>query len=60
VSEPNEPASADLVPPGLDATIVLLRHGESTWVAEGRFQGQGDPPLSAIGHRSPTQNRGKV
>ncbi len=30
---------------------MLLRHGESTWVAEGRFQGQGDPPLSASGRR---------
>ena len=40
-----------LAPPGLDGTVVLLRHGESTWVAEGRFQGQGDPPLSAAGRR---------
>ena len=31
--------------------IVFLRHGESTWVAEGRFQGRGDPPLSAAGRR---------
>ncbi|HEX5590424.1 MAG TPA: histidine phosphatase family protein [Candidatus Limnocylindrales bacterium] len=31
--------------------MVLLRHGESTWVAEGRFQGQGDPPLSEAGRR---------
>ncbi|MEO7664774.1 MAG: histidine phosphatase family protein [Candidatus Limnocylindrales bacterium] len=28
-----------------------MRHGESTWVAEGRFQGQGDPPLSDAGLR---------
>lgn len=40
-----------LIPAGLNATVVLLRHGESTWVAEGRFQGQGDPPLSAEGLR---------
>ena len=38
-----------LIPAGLDATIVMLRHGESAWVAEGRFQGQGDSPLSAEG-----------
>ena len=38
-----------LIPEGLDATIVLLRHGESAWVAEGRFQGQGDSPLSGEG-----------
>jgi broad specificity phosphatase PhoE len=31
--------------------VVLLRHGESTWIAEGRFQGQADPPLSAAGRR---------
>ncbi|MDA8204154.1 MAG: histidine phosphatase family protein [Chloroflexi bacterium] len=37
------------VPPRLDATVVLVRHGESTWVAEGRVQGQSDPPLSALG-----------
>ncbi len=40
-----------LVPAGLNATIVLLRHGESAWVAEGRFQGQGDPDLSPEGGR---------
>ncbi|MBI3746927.1 MAG: histidine phosphatase family protein [Chloroflexi bacterium] len=40
-----------LIPAGLDATIVLLRHGESVWVAEGRFQGQGDSPLSPEGER---------
>jgi broad specificity phosphatase PhoE len=28
-----------------------LRHGESEWVAEGRFQGQGDSPLSEEGLR---------
>ncbi len=30
---------------------MLVRHGESTWVAEGRFQGSGDPPLSSLGER---------
>lgn len=28
---------------------MLVRHGESTWVAENRFQGQADPPLSSLG-----------
>ena len=32
-----------------DATLVLVRHGETTWVAEGRFQGSADPPLSRLG-----------
>lgn len=29
--------------------MLLLRHGQSTWNAEGRWQGQADPPLSAQG-----------
>ena len=40
-----------LIPPALSATIVLVRHGKSTWIAEGRFQGRADPPLSAMGQR---------
>ena len=31
--------------------LALIRHGESAWIVEGRFQGQGDPPLSRIGER---------
>jgi len=31
--------------------LVLVRHGESTWNLEGRFQGQLDPPLSKLGVR---------
>lgn len=40
-----------LIPPGLDATLVLCRHGETTWIRENRFQGAADPPLSALGER---------
>jgi broad specificity phosphatase PhoE len=40
-----------IVPPGVDATIVLIRHGESEWVARGLFQGQGDSALSEMGRR---------
>ena len=40
-----------LIPDGLDATLVLVRHGESTFIAEGRFQGQADTPLTPIGLR---------
>jgi len=29
--------------------LLLVRHGESTWNAEGRWQGQADPPLSPAG-----------
>jgi broad specificity phosphatase PhoE len=42
---------APLIPVDLEATLVLVRHGESTWVAERRFQGRGDPPLSPLGAR---------
>jgi probable phosphoglycerate mutase len=35
--------------PGLLRQLLLLRHGESTWNAEGRWQGQADPPLSPLG-----------
>jgi broad specificity phosphatase PhoE len=41
--------AATTVPEGLDATIVLVRHGESEWVAQGKFQGRGDSPLSPLG-----------
>lgn len=40
-----------MIPAHLDATVVLVRHGESTFVAEDRFQGQADPPLSDRGQR---------
>jgi phosphoserine phosphatase len=40
-----------LVPDGLEATVVLLRHGESTAIVDGRFQGQLDTPLSPTGLR---------
>jgi probable phosphoglycerate mutase len=31
--------------------LLVLRHGQSTWNAEGRWQGQADPPLSAEGEQ---------
>jgi phosphoserine phosphatase len=43
--------SASIVPDGLDATLVLVRHGESTFIVEERFQGQAETPLSPIGRR---------
>jgi broad specificity phosphatase PhoE len=49
-----------LLPPDLDATIVLLRHGESAWIAEGRFQGQGDAPLSALGRQQAALAAGRL
>lgn len=35
----------------ITASLALVRHGESTWIAEGRFQGRADPPLSPAGLR---------
>lgn len=31
------------------ARILLVRHGQSVWNADGRWQGQADPPLSELG-----------
>jgi probable phosphoglycerate mutase len=44
-------AVPSLIPEGLDATLVLLRHGETEWIRQGLFQGQGETPLSADGRR---------
>jgi broad specificity phosphatase PhoE len=35
--------------PLVKARLILIRHGESTWNAEHRLQGQADPPLSPLG-----------
>jgi glucosyl-3-phosphoglycerate phosphatase len=32
-------------------TLVLVRHGQTTWNRDGRFQGQADPGLDATGRR---------
>ncbi|MGZ8501432.1 MAG: histidine phosphatase family protein [Candidatus Limnocylindrales bacterium] len=39
------------IPSGLQASLVLLRHGESMAIVEGRFQGRLETPLSALGRR---------
>jgi broad specificity phosphatase PhoE len=31
------------------ARILLVRHGQSEWNADGRWQGQADPPLTELG-----------
>ena len=49
-----DPAGAwarGLIPPDLDATIVLVRHGESELIVQRRFQGRAESPLSATGRR---------
>jgi broad specificity phosphatase PhoE len=44
-------AERDVVPAGLDATLVLVRHGETEYIAEGRFQGRAETRLTATGLR---------
>ena len=39
------------IPAGLEATLVLVRHGESELIVQRRFQGQAETPLSATGRR---------
>ncbi|MET0727959.1 MAG: histidine phosphatase family protein, partial [Acidimicrobiales bacterium] len=31
--------------------VLLIRHGQSEWNADGRWQGQADPPLTDLGRR---------
>jgi probable phosphoglycerate mutase len=47
----DEPASgvARLIPQGLDAILVLLRHGQTQFIVEKRFQGSMEAPLTALG-----------
>lgn len=35
--------------PGRSRHLLLVRHGQSVWNAESRWQGQADPPLSELG-----------
>lgn len=34
--------------------VLLVRHGQSTWNADGRWQGRADPPLSDLGRLQAT------
>ena len=51
-----EPASGavPLIPVGLDAVLVLLRHGETEFIVQKRFQGQMEAPLTHLGERQAT------
>jgi probable phosphoglycerate mutase len=35
--------------------MLLIRHGQSTWNAQGRWQGRADPPLTTIGEEQARQ-----
>jgi broad specificity phosphatase PhoE len=37
--------------PSTSRHLLLVRHGQSAWNAEGRWQGQADPPLSELGEQ---------
>ena len=51
MSDDHRAPDAPLIPAGLDANLVLIRHGESEFIVEGRFQGQAETPLSPTGLR---------
>lgn len=34
--------------------LLILRHGQSEWNEQGKWQGQADPPLTALGERQAT------
>jgi len=48
------------IPDHLDATLVLVRHGESELIVQGRFQGQAESPLSATGRRQAALVAGRL
>ena len=51
LSRLSEPATRRPPPGGPRGELVLLRHGESTSIVEGRFQGRLETPLSPLGER---------
>lgn len=40
--------------------IILVRHGETTWNLEGRYQGQVDTPPLPAGHRTGKNGSGSA
>ncbi len=40
--------------------ILLVRHGQSTWNAQGKWQGRADPPLSPLGQHQAAQAGSKL
>jgi probable phosphoglycerate mutase len=55
-----EPPELPLPARPAPARLILVRHGESTWNAEHRIQGQLDPPLSDQGLRQAEHLAGRL
>lgn len=36
---------------GATTTVIVIRHGETRWNVEGRYQGHGDSPLTPLGRK---------
>jgi probable phosphoglycerate mutase len=47
--------AAPLIPAGLDAILVFLRHGQTQFIVEKRFQGAMEAPLTELGERQARQ-----
>ncbi|HEX7491322.1 MAG TPA: histidine phosphatase family protein, partial [Candidatus Limnocylindrales bacterium] len=43
--------AAHFIPSGLDAIVVLLRHGQTQFIVEQKFQGAMEAPLTALGEQ---------
>ena len=43
--------AAPLIPAGLDGVLVLLRHGQTQFIVEKRFQGAMEAPLTELGEQ---------
>jgi probable phosphoglycerate mutase len=46
--------------PTPETELLLVRHGQSEWNADGRWQGQCDPPLTAFGERQAADATARV
>jgi len=55
-----EPASGDHPDSSSSTSLLFVRHGQSTWNLEHRWQGQADPPLSDHGRKQAWHAAGSV